>query len=136
VDVAEAEFPHVLPARGTLAVTLGEFFNAFLADVGRVDRYLAPGTELAGVGGSTYESVRLDEVAAVADVADGAVPADGTRVRVQARVTAHGPDQARMPLRYTVVVAARSGRWEVSSLEAGAQAAPVRTGPSAQGGAQ
>ncbi|MGW0778435.1 conjugal transfer protein [Streptomyces sp. NPDC002835] len=138
VGLRDGSFPHVLPARSALGTTLGEFFNAYLAGVGRVDRYLAPGTELAGVGGAAYVSVRLDEVAAESDAGDGPVPGDGTRVRVQAKVTAQGSGQARMPLRYTVVMAARSGRWEVSVIEAGAPATPVRsTGTeSAQGGAQ
>jgi hypothetical protein len=102
--------------------SLGEFFDAYLTGVGEVDRYLSPGTELTAVSGSGYKAVTVDQAAADSDVAAGAVPGDGTTVRVQAHVTATDATGGQWPLVYTLAMTARSGRWEVTALQAGAPA--------------
>ena len=117
---AASALTNPLPADGALAASLGEFFDAYLAGVGEVDRYLSPGTALTPVSRSGYTSVSVDQAAADSDVADGAVPSDGTTVRVQAHVTAIDAEDGRWPLVYTLEMTARSGRWEVTALQAGA----------------
>ncbi|MFD9223517.1 hypothetical protein ACFWDI_26755 [Streptomyces sp. NPDC060064] len=91
---------------------------------------------------SGYKAVRVDQAAAGSETAIGAVPSDGTRVRVQAHVTATDTQGGKWPLVYTLDMTARSGRWEVTGLEAGAPAqtaaakdSPEPTGSTA-GGAQ
>jgi hypothetical protein len=102
--------------------SLGEFFDAYLTGVGEADRYLSPGTQLTAVSGSGYTTVTVDQAAADSDVAAGAVPGDGTTVRVQAHVTATDATGGQWPLVYTLTMTARSGRWEVTALQAGAPA--------------
>ncbi|WP_164835760.1 conjugal transfer protein [Actinacidiphila soli] len=121
---ADSPLTNPLPADGGVVSSLGEFFDAYLTGVGEVDRYLSPGTELTAVRGSGYTSVTLDQAAADSDVAGGSVPSDGTTVRVQAHVTATDTAGGRWPLVYTLTMTARSGRWEVTALQAGA---PTKT---------
>ncbi|MFI1470997.1 hypothetical protein [Streptomyces wuyuanensis] len=122
----------VLPSNGAVAATLGEFFRAYLLGVGEVDRYLSPGTSLTAARGGGYTSVTVDRVAADTDRAGGLVPADGSTARVEARVTATDAAGGRWPLAYSLALASRSGRWEVTALRAGADSqVPDRRG---QGG--
>jgi hypothetical protein len=88
----------------------------------RPGRDFSPGTELTAVSGSGYTSVTVDQAAADSDVTGGSVPGDGTTVRVQAHVTATDTAGDRWPLAYTLQMTARSGRWEVTALQAGAPA--------------
>lgn len=118
--VKESRFEDQVPDDGALASTLGGFFEAYLAGVGEVGRYLSPGTELAAVKDSGYVSVAVDQAVADSGVAAGAVPGDGVVVRVQVHVTA-SDGAGRWPLMYAVAVTARAGRWEVSALQAGAE---------------
>ncbi|MCX4515925.1 conjugal transfer protein [Streptomyces sp. NBC_01619] len=128
--VAESRFEDPLPADGAVVSSLGEFFSAYLAGVGEVGRYLSPGTELDAVRGSGYQSVAVETAAADSEVAGGAVPGDGTVVRVQARVTATDTAGGRWPLVYTLAMTARSGRWEVTALQAGSSGKPATAKPS------
>lgn len=123
-----SRFTTVLPGDGALAASLGEFFNAYLVGVGEVGRYLAPGTQVESVRGAGYESVAVEEVLAESEEAGGAVPADGTRIRVRVAVRATDATGGRWPLEYELSVTSRSGRWEVSGLRSGADA-PVASGP-------
>ncbi|MET7621956.1 conjugal transfer protein [Streptomyces sp. NPDC005408] len=136
--VANSRYVKPLPADSALVSTLGEFFRAHLAGIGEVARYLSPGTELSAVSGSGYTAVRVDQAAADSENAIGAVPGDGTRARVQARITATDATAGTWPLVYTLEMTARSGRWEVTALEAGAPAknSPEPTSPTTAGGAQ
>ncbi len=121
--VAASPFGTVLPGNGALAASLGEFFNAYLVGVGEVGRYLAPGAELSPVRGSGYRSVAVGEVFSESEAAEGEVPADGTAVRVRASVVAVDAGGGRWPLEYELSLLSRSGRWEVSGMQAGAAAA-------------
>ncbi|WP_329309686.1 hypothetical protein [Streptomyces sp. NBC_01262] len=80
---------------------------------------------------SGYTSVVVDSAAADSEVADGAVPKDGTTVRVQVHVTAADAEGGRWPLVYALAMTARSGRWEVTTLQAGAPptTATAKTSP-------
>ncbi|MBQ0953814.1 conjugal transfer protein [Streptomyces sp. RK76] len=108
-----------VPSEGALSSTIGEFLGAYLTGSGEVDRYLAPGVELAPVSPAPYTSVTVGEVSAVEEVAAaGPVPADGTKVQV--RVRAEARDEAgRWPLAYELALTSRSGRWDVAALESG-----------------
>ncbi|MGW2841909.1 conjugal transfer protein [Streptomyces sp. NPDC001493] len=110
-----------LPSDGEVVTSLEAFFGAYLAGVGEVGRYLSPQTQLTAVSGTGYSAVRVEEVFADSQAADGPVPRDGSRVRVQVRVTALGGESAEWPLSYALTLTARSGRWEVTSLDAGAR---------------
>jgi hypothetical protein len=117
--VPKSPYTVSVPSDGALASTVGEFLGAYLTSTGEVDRYLAPGVELAPVSPAPYTAVTVREVSAIEEAAaSGQVPADGTTVRV--RVQAEGRDEAgRWPLAYELALAARSGRWDVSVLESG-----------------
>ncbi|MFF3249101.1 hypothetical protein ACFYWY_36470 [Streptomyces sp. NPDC002870] len=86
--VATSRYVKPLPAGGALVSSLGAFFDAYLAGVGEVTRYLSPGTQLSAVSGTGYTKVTVDQAAADSEIAVGAVPGDGSKVGVQARVTA------------------------------------------------
>lgn len=119
--VPASAFRSPLAAGTPVVASVGEFLSAYLAGVGEVDRYLSPGTQLPAVRGTGYRSVVVDHAAADTDRAAGAtVPGDGTRVRLQAHVTAKDAADGQWPLVYTLAMTARDGRWEVTALEAGA----------------
>ncbi|MFF4836966.1 conjugal transfer protein [Streptomyces sp. NPDC001315] len=117
--VAKSPYGVSVPSDGDLSLAVGEFFGAYLAGAGDVDRYLAPGVKLLPVSPAPYTAVTVQEVWG-ADQAAAAeqVPADGTRVRVRVAVEAVD-DAGRWPLAYDIDLKARSGRWEVAALESG-----------------
>ncbi|MEU4616642.1 conjugal transfer protein [Streptomyces umbrinus] len=107
---------------GDLASALGQFLTAYLAGSGEVDRYLAPGVHLTAVSPAPYTAVTVKQVSAVEEAAAAErVPADGTKVRVLARVEAQDVG-GRWPLAYELALTTRSGRWEVSALQSGTTA--------------
>ncbi|MEU1622943.1 conjugal transfer protein [Streptomyces sp. NPDC005722] len=138
--VAERKLTRALPTDGALAGTLQEFFAAYLTGVGEVDRYLSPGTKLSAVNGTGYRSVVVDHVAADRDVADGAVPRDGTRLQVRAGVTATDGASDQWPLSYALALTARDGRWEITAVQAGTPTGTTKASPglkeSSGGGSQ
>lgn len=117
--VPKSPYSVSVPSDGALSSTIGEFLGAYLTGTGEVDRYLAPGVELAPVSPAPYTAVTVQEVSAVEEAAAaGSVPADGTKVRV--RVQAEARDGAgRWPLAYELALTARSGRWDVAALQSG-----------------
>ncbi|MFE1437116.1 conjugal transfer protein [Streptomyces sp. NPDC058739] len=105
---------------GELATAVGEFLAAYLTGAGGIDRYLAPGVSLAPVSPAPYTAVSVRQVSAAEETAAAEdVPADGTRVRVQAAVEARD-GAGRWPLSYDLDLTARSGRWEIAGLPAAA----------------
>ncbi|MFD5445719.1 conjugal transfer protein [Streptomyces tendae] len=111
-----------VPSDGALTATVGEFLGAYLTGTGEVDRYLAPGLKLTPVSPTPYREVAVREVSAVEEAAAASpVPADGTKVRVRVRVQAEARDDTgRWPLAYELALTARSGRWDIAALQAGA----------------
>ncbi|MFD8001135.1 conjugal transfer protein [Streptomyces mirabilis] len=104
---------------GDLSLAVGEFFGAYLAGAGEVDRYLAPGVKLSPISPALYTAVAVQRVSAVEEAAAAEkVPADGTAVRVLVEVEARDSG-GRWPLGYELTLKARSGRWEVAALESG-----------------
>ncbi|WP_409239743.1 conjugal transfer protein [Streptomyces sp. PA5.6] len=110
----------VTVSQGPLRQAVEEFLSAYLAGQGEVGRYLAPGVRMAAVSSAAFKDVEAREVTAREDAAAAAdVPRDGTRVHVQVQVEARD-DSGHWPLSYELTLAARSGRWEIAKLTAGA----------------
>ncbi|MEU6511018.1 conjugal transfer protein [Streptomyces sp. NPDC046942] len=104
---------------GDLSLAVSQFLSAYLTGAGEVDRYLAPGVKLSAVSPAPYTAVSVQQVSAVEQApAAGQVPADGTTVRVLAQVEARD-SSGRWPLAYELTLKARSGRWEIATLESG-----------------
>jgi hypothetical protein len=102
-----------------LSAAVGEFLAAYLTGAGEIGRYLAPGVTLTPLSPALYSALSVEEVSAVEDTAAAEhMPSDGTKVRVLAQVEARDSD-GTWPLAYQLALTARSGRWEVSALEAG-----------------
>ncbi|MFF3137569.1 conjugal transfer protein [Streptomyces mirabilis] len=117
--VGKSPYGVSVPSDGDLSLAVGEFFGAYLAGAGEVDRYLAPGVKLSPVSPAPYTAVAVQRVSAVEEAtAAGKVPADGTAVRVLVQVDARDSG-GRWPLGYELTLKARSGRWEVAALESG-----------------
>ncbi|MFJ3674000.1 conjugal transfer protein [Streptomyces sp. NPDC090106] len=109
---------------------VSEFLTAYLVGTGELDRYLAPGTQIAAISPAPYTGVTVDQLQIEGDPGTGSipsVPADGTRCRLLASVRATGHDTVRVPLSYSLTLKARAGRWEIASLDgAPAPAVPER----------
>ncbi|MFE4540224.1 conjugal transfer protein [Streptomyces scopuliridis] len=121
----------------TQAVT--EFLTAYLTGAGELDRYLAPGTQLAPVVPAPYTGVAVDTLAIEGEKGTEpvtTVPADGTVLRLLVALRATGHDEVRVPLTYALTLKARAGRWEIASLDgAPTPAAPAAiTAPSSSAG--
>ncbi|MFE2521106.1 conjugal transfer protein [Streptomyces mirabilis] len=117
--VGKSPYGVSVPSDGDLSLAVGEFFGAYLAGAGEVDRYLAPGVKLSPVSPAPYTAAAVQRVSAVEEAAAaGKVPADGTAVHVLVQVEARDSG-GRWPLGYELTLKARSGRWEVAALESG-----------------
>jgi hypothetical protein len=102
----------------TQAVT--EFLTAYLAGAGELDRYLAPGTNLAPVAPAPYTGIAVDTLAIEGEKGTervATVPDDGTTLRLLVALRATGHDKVRVPLTYALTLKARAGRWEIASLD-------------------
>lgn len=116
--VAKSSYVVTVP-EGELSSAVGQFLAAYLTGAAEVDRYLAPGVQLMAVAPAAGTTVTVQQVLAVEeDAAVEEVPADGTTVRVLAKVEARDAT-GRWPLAYELTLRARSGRWEVAALESG-----------------
>ncbi|MGI5143272.1 conjugal transfer protein [Streptomyces sp. CA-106110] len=116
VRASKSPYSVAVPSGGDLSSAVGEFFGAYLTGSGEVDRYLAPGVNLAPVSPASYTAATIQQILATEQAAAGTVPADGTTVHVLAQVEARDAD-GRWPLAYELALKARSGRWEVAALE-------------------
>ncbi|MGW1527925.1 conjugal transfer protein [Streptomyces sp. NPDC002159] len=104
---------------GGLSSAVGEFLAAYLTGAGEVDRYLAPGVALTAASPAPYAAVTVQQLSAIEEAAAAdQVPADGTKVRILARVEARDAG-GRWPLAYAFTLKARSGRWDIAALGAG-----------------
>ncbi|MFI5635499.1 conjugal transfer protein [Streptomyces sp. NPDC051664] len=102
----------------TQAVT--EFLTAYLTGAGELDRYLAPGTNLAPVAPAPYTGIAVDTLAIEGEKGTEpvtTVPDDGTTLRLLVALRATGHDEVRVPLTYALTLKARAGRWEIASLD-------------------
>ncbi|MGW1728536.1 conjugal transfer protein [Streptomyces sp. NPDC002306] len=122
-DAAASSFSVAVPSDGDLHSAVVEFLSAYLTGAGEVDRYVAPGVQMAPVSPAPYASVTVQEAWGSEEaVAAERVPADGVTVHVAVRVEARDAD-GRWPLGYELVLRGRSGRWDVAGLESGSGAA-------------
>ncbi|MGW2586443.1 conjugal transfer protein [Streptomyces virginiae] len=131
--VPAAQFTRRVPAGGALETSLGEFVRAYLGggQSGGLERYLSPGLRVSAPKTAPYVRVEVTDVLADAEAATAAaVPADGTKSRVQIRVSGEDKQGVRWPLVYRAEVTARAGRWEVSALESGITDLPSGTSSS------
>ncbi|MFD0509289.1 conjugal transfer protein [Streptomyces chiangmaiensis] len=97
-----------------------QFLDAYLTGSGELDRYLAPGTQLAAINPAPYTAVAVDRMQIEGDQGSEpttTVPADGTRTRLVVTVRATDHDRVRLPLAYALTLKARAGRWEIASLD-------------------
>ncbi|MER5870495.1 conjugal transfer protein [Streptomyces sp. NPDC002044] len=118
-------FTHPIPHDSALETSLGEFLRTYLSggQGAGLERYLSPGLRVSAPAVAPYVRVDVEDVVADAAVAMGkGVAADGSKARVEVRVTGEDKHGARWPLMYRAEVSARAGRWEVSALEAGVTA--------------
>ncbi|WP_431994924.1 conjugal transfer protein [Streptomyces griseoflavus] len=114
-EVTTSPYGETVP-QGELSSTVGQFFDAYLAGAGEVERYLAPGVRLSAVSPAPYSAVTVRQVLTIEDTATTKkVPDDGTAVRVLAHVEARDKT-GRWPLAYELDLKARSGRWDVATL--------------------
>ncbi|WP_371129710.1 hypothetical protein [Streptomyces sp. 2231.1] len=105
---------------GDLSGAVKEFLDAYLSGAGEVDRYLAPGLALAPVSPRAV-------CGAVGAAGGRRRGGRGRRGRAGGRHhgACGGPGgsprrDGRWPLAYELILKARSGRWEVAAVEAGA----------------
>ncbi|MEU8708668.1 conjugal transfer protein [Streptomyces sp. NPDC048565] len=113
----------------TQAVT--EFLVAYLTGTGELDRYLAPGTDLAPVAPAPYTGVAVDTLAIEGEKGSepvGPVPTDGTTLRLLVALRGTGHDEVRVPLSYALTLKARAGRWEIASLDGAPHPAAASAG--------
>lgn len=90
------------------------FLVALLTGTGEVSRYTAPGAPIAPIVPAPYRQVQVIDVASTTAV-DGAAAATQARVLVSAAGRA---GEVEIPLAYAMTVTLRSGRWEISQLDA------------------
>lgn len=125
---------HSVPGGSPLETSLGEFVRAYLSggQGGGLERYLSPGLHLSAPKAAPYARVEVSGIVADSEVAAGRdVPADGAKAQVRIQVTGEDKQGVRWPLVYRAEVTARTGRWEVSALEAGiADLSPSTKSPS------
>lgn len=123
-------FTRPVPHRSALETSLGEFLRAYLSggQGAGLERYLSPGLRVSAPAVAPYVRVDVEDAVADAAVATGeGVAADGSKARVEVRVTGEDKQGVRWPLMYRAEVSARAGRWEVSALEAGVTAPAADT---------
>ncbi|MGP4001721.1 conjugal transfer protein [Streptomyces sp. 8N706] len=120
--VPDSRYEASVPGDGPVASTVQEFFSAYLAGAGAVDRYAAPGVRIRPVRPAPYSAVEVGQVTATDESAAGAVPGDGRTVGVQVTVEARRGEGV-WPLVYRLSLTARSGRWDVAAVDATAAGA-------------
>lgn len=117
LDVPSSPYPREVRAGSALATTGSEFLRAYLGGAGGAERYLAPRIKVPALG-FAYSSVRTERVSSSGGT-DGAVGAEGARVRIRVEVSARDAQGVEWPLTYALRLASRDGRWEVLGLESG-----------------
>ena len=107
-------------SEGPLSDTVNQFLRAYLAGGGDLDRYLTPGKVVRPVNPVPYRQVQTTTIVprgALPGRADQ-VPPDNTTTRVLATADAVDADGSHWPLTYALLLTARTGRWEVTAIEA------------------
>lgn len=105
-----------LSPSSTLAQTVTQFLGAYLANSGNITRYTAPGSEINAVRPAPFSSISPTNL--LVDQAPADHPTDGARVRVLATVSLTNAANQRLAATYALTLTARSGLWEISSVDA------------------
>lgn len=129
---ARPEYPERV-ASGPVVDAVAGFASALLTGSGEVGRYTAPGAPVTAIVPAPYTQVTVVDVLAAAAVPESSSPADGTRLRVLASVTATAAGY-EVPLSYALTLTSRAGRWEVSRLDPSpVSRPPASSSPGASG---
>ncbi|WP_406451549.1 conjugal transfer protein [Streptomyces sp. NBC_00876] len=120
-----------------VADTVSRFFAAYLTGQGELNRYVAPGLEVAAIVPAPYKSTLVtglqdDQDKTDSNAEDTTVPADGTKRHVLVSVSATTDGQDYL-LTYALTLSTRDGRWEVAAVDTAPVLAPGQTGPVADG---
>ncbi|MGR3935303.1 conjugal transfer protein [Streptomyces sp. BRA346] len=120
LKVPDSAYRYPVPETSETGQTAEKFLSAYLTktDAGKVERYLAPGVQLAPVDGPVYERVKAEQISADDPIATGPVPHDGVKTRIQVRLRAVD-ERAAWPLVYRLQISTRAGRWEITSADGG-----------------
>lgn len=97
------------------ALTVSDFLAALLTGAGDVSRYTTPGTSITPVTPVPYTAVEVHEVLATHESA--AAPEQGEQLRLLVTATARVSKQQETSVQYALTLAARSGRWEVKTVD-------------------
>lgn len=124
-----------IPASSLLAGAVGDFLGAYMAGEDTT-RFVSPGSRVPPVKGSSWTSVRIEQVdASVVGGADATSerPAEGEQAHVRVQYVMNEPQGERadgIPASMSLSLTARGGRWEVTSVDPMpqlAQASPTKT---------
>lgn len=124
-----SQYTGMVNMTGPVAQTITQFLAAYLAGSGNVSRYTTPGVVLNPVSPAPFSSVQLTSLSSTSSVSD-ATPANGQRIQVQAVVSAMSTSTQMLPVSYALVLTARAGRWEITSISP----APSYQAPAASAG--
>lgn len=124
----------VLSADSAVPATVIDFLRTYLTGQ-PVDRLTSPGSTItpvadSGVVAVTVTSLRAPGGTAAALANQVTVPADGTRLHLVAGVDATDAAGPQNPATYALTVVARTGRWEVSSVDPAPALVPTGASPS------
>lgn len=120
-----------------LGVSVAGFLTALVTSSGDVSRYLAPGTSISPIGGARPSADEPDDLVKVGvdavqtNVPVPVTPGDGATVHVLTAATVTRGNGDQLQTTYAMTWRARSGRWEIVSIDP----APL-TPPQGQPGTQ
>jgi hypothetical protein len=109
-----------------VAAAAGEFLTALLVG-GDVTRFVSPSARIRAVTPAPYTAVEVDDVQVDADLTEvpTASPTDGLQLHLLVTATVTPTTRAgALTVQYALTVTARTGRWEVSSLDPAPAASP------------
>lgn len=127
-SAAQSAASHDVDTSSPLHASVQQFLAAMLAAQSDVTRYVTPGAAIAAVTPAPYTSVELTALSADVDVSDIGLPVDGQQARVVATATAAVSDDQRISVTYPLTLTARSGRWEVTSIDPAPPLDPEQAG--------
>lgn len=116
----KSPYQHPIPVSSDLGMTVNQFLTALTTAgaAGDVNRYTAPGHEVRPVSPPPFTSVTVTELAATQEVETIDNPRDGREVELLVRADGQTASGQQLLLSYALSVRARSGRWEVTGLQA------------------
>lgn len=103
--------------------TISQFLAALLTGEGQIDRYVTPGAPIVALPEeSRYASVRVSSIRSAAtgeDIDWQNAPKDGATVEVLVDATVATDDEPKTgrSVSYPLLLTARGGRWEVTSIQ-------------------